>query len=191
LLAEVFCRGVVKNKTNKQPKPTNTGHCMSAKLKVKLGHIEVECEGTEEFIKAELPALMKSFSELLEKVPVQLPPLPAAIETNGSARQANGKRIDLSLGTIATKLNCSTGPDLALAAAAFLTVVQAKDTFDRKEILACMQGASNHYKESYSSNMTKILASVVGDNKLIERASGVYALAASTRNQMEASLGQE
>ena len=164
---------------------------MSAKLKVKLGHVEVECEGTEEFIKAELPALIKSFSELLAKVPVPLPVTPAAIETNGTPRPANGKRIDLSIGTIATKLSCSTGPDLALAAAAYLTVVQAKDTFDRKEILACMQGASNHYKDSYSSNMSKILSSVVGDNKLIERSSGVYALAATTRNQMETSLGQE
>jgi hypothetical protein len=161
---------------------------MSAKLKVKLGHIEIECEGTEEFVKGELPALVKSFSELAKTVPI--PPAATGDNQNGN-RTPNGKKITLSVGTIATKLNASSGPDLVVAAAAYLTLVQGKDTFSRKEILTAMKEATNHYADTMSGNLTRILASTVSDNKIIERSTDVYALTAATRIQMEGLLGQE
>lgn len=160
---------------------------MSAKLKVKLGHIEIECEGSEEFVKAELPALVKSFSELAKTVPI---PAAAPAATGNGNGGGQGKKIALSVGAIAQKLNVASGPDLVVAASVYLTLVEGKDTFDRKELLAKMKDASNHFKDSFSGNLTGHLASAAGSNKIIERSTGVFALTAATRTQMEGLLGQ-
>lgn len=164
---------------------------MSAKLKVKLGHIEIECEGSEEFVKAELPTLVKSFSELAKTIPV--PPVAPATGGNGtrSAGAVTGEKIELSVGAIAQKLNADSGPELVVAASAYLTLVEGKDTFNRKELLKKMKDAPNHFKTTYTGNLTSYLTSAAGSGKIIERSSGVFALTAPTRKQLEAALGQE
>jgi hypothetical protein len=60
--------------------------------------------------------------------------------------------------------------------------------FERKNILAEMQTASNYYKQTYCSNLSSSLSSLVKDNKLIERSKDNYALAASAKQSMEATL---
>ena len=91
----------------------------------------------------------------------------------------------MTTNTIAGRLDVKTGPDLVLAACAHLCFVKGADTFERKNILAEMQSASNYYKKTYSSNLSKYLSKLVKDGKLIERSKEVYALSAGTKQEVE------
>jgi hypothetical protein len=151
---------------------------MSSKLRIQIGEVEIDYEGTEEFLKEELPQLLKTAMELHRAAGKD-------VKTGGGF---DDKVPALTTASIAAKLNVTSGPDLVLAAAAHLTLVAKKPTFSRAELLAEMQGASSYYKKSYSNNLSNCLASTVTDQKLIETATNVYALTAKTRTELEGQL---
>jgi len=155
---------------------------MESKIRIKMGQIEVEFEGSEEFLKKELRDLIKTVSELYK--------------TSNIANQGNddsgddgggGNNLELSTGSIATKLTCNSGVDLAVAAAAHLTFVKKTAVFTRKALINEMKSASGFYKSSYSANLTKILNQLL-KSKFNEPTSGSYALSAKTKNDVGARL---
>lgn len=158
---------------------------MSSKLRIRIGEVEIDYEGTEEFLKQELPELLKTAMELHKAYGVG--------DKNGSGGSAGGGKGRgnipiLTTASIAAKRNATTGPDLIIAAAAHLTLVVRKDTFTRQELLSEMQSASGYYKASYSKNLSKYLNSVLADQALTETAKNVYALSAKLRAELEMSL---
>ena len=130
---------------------------MSSKLRIRIGEVEIDYEGTEEFLKQELPQLLKTAMELHKAAGT-------ATKTGGAGSSGGGKGGSifppLTTASIAAKTNATSGPDLMLAAAAHLTLVAKKDTFSRQELLNEMQNASGYYKKSYSNNLTKYLGKV-------------------------------
>lgn len=155
---------------------------MSSKLRIRIGEVEIDYEGTEEFLKQELPQLLKTAMELHKA---------AGAGTKSSGDGGNKGKNDLPALTttsIAAKTNVASGPDLLLAAAAHLTLIVKKETFSRQELLTEMQGASGYYKKSYSSNLTKYLNSVISEQKLTENAKNAYALNAKTKSELESKL---
>ena len=158
---------------------------MNSKIKIKMGQIEIEYEGSEEFLKEELPALLAAVSDLYNNS------APAMIEQQSNTAVTDpisASNVIGTTGTIAAKVGGSTGPDLAMAAAARLTFVLSKDTFTRKELLTEMQTATAYYKPSYSGNFSKILAQHVKDGKLMESAKNTFALSADSRKSIGAQL---
>ena len=149
---------------------------MESKIRIKLGAIEVEFEGSEQFLKKELPDLIKTVSELYKGSN-----LPA--EADNSLVSGAPPKIELSTGSIATKLGCKSGGDLALAAAAHLTFAKKTPVFKRKILLSEMKTASAFYKASYSGNLTKILNQLL-KSKFNEPSSGSYALTAETKEKL-------
>jgi hypothetical protein len=161
------------------------GVMSTSKIRIKMGEIEVDYDGSEEFLKTELPALLAAVSKLyaesgrgLSVRPIDRPNAPG---TNGAG----------SLGTtasIAASLGCKSGSDLIIAAAAQLTLVQKKDDFSRKELLEACKAGKNYWKSTYGKNMSTYLATLVGNKQLNEVSDGIYALAAAEKQTLEKKL---
>jgi hypothetical protein len=161
---------------------------MTSKLRIKIGEVEIDYEGTEEFLKQELPQLLKTAMELHKASGTVASGASGSKAASSSAGKIGGAFPRLSTASIAAKLSVGSGPDLILAAAAQMTFVAKKETFSRQELLKEMQNASGYYKKTYSNNLTKYLNGAIADQKITETATNVYALSAKTRAELEAKL---
>ena len=85
-------------------------------------------------------------------------------------------------------MNARTGSDLALAAAAKLTLADGRDRFNRRDLLAEMRSAGSFFRKTYASNFSNYLGTLLKDRKLIESSNGIFALEATTRNEMRREL---
>ncbi|HLD70242.1 MAG TPA: hypothetical protein VJA17_05700 [Candidatus Omnitrophota bacterium] len=83
---------------------------MTNKIKIKMGQFEVECEGSEQFLKQELPELIKNVSQLWNL---------SLLQNKSEGEGYSNKDISLSTNNIAAKLKCKSGPDLVIAASAY------------------------------------------------------------------------
>ena len=155
---------------------------MESKIRIKLGPIEVEFEGSEQFLKNELPDLIKTVSELHKASNIY-----AETPTDDTTTDESGKGIQLSTGSIAAKLTCKTGPELAVAAAAHLTLVKKTKVFSRKVLLGEMKTASSYYKSSYGNNFSNILSALL-KSKFNEPSTGNYALTAKAKEEVRSRL---
>lgn len=157
---------------------------MTSKIRIKLGPIEVEYEGSETFLKEELPQLLSAVSELYSRSNI-----PKDVNPDGNPPASpSGGTLQGTTGTIAAKLTVKQGPDLILAAAARLHFVVGKQTFSRQEIIDEMKSATAYYKKTYLSNLTGYLNNLMKDGKLLEPSSGTYSLSASTQTDLKARL---
>jgi hypothetical protein len=159
---------------------------VSSKLRIRIGEVEIDYEGTEEFLKQELPALLKTAMEL-HKAAGASPGSKIPGGADGGKKDQAGVG-SVTTGTIAARLKAKSGPDLLIAAAAQLTLVAGKTTFSRQELLTEMQNATAYYKKSYSNNLTKSLSGAVTDGSLQETAKNTYALSAGKRDTLGAQL---
>lgn len=151
---------------------------MESKIRIKLGSIEVEYEGSEAFLKKELPDLMKTVAELYKSVGA---PIEQKDERDDDGRP---KGIRLSTKSIAAKLNCSSGRDLVVAASAHLTLAKNHDSFTRKELLSEMQSAIGYYKKTYGDNLTNALNGLLKDGTLTELSGDNYSLSEPKRKEL-------
>jgi hypothetical protein len=67
---------------------------MSSKLRIRIGEIEIDFEGTEEFIKQELPELLKTATTLFRDADTMKA---AASRKNKKGGAAGGKYLNLRL----------------------------------------------------------------------------------------------
>jgi len=159
----------------------------TAKIRLKVGALEVEYEGQASFLKSELHALMEQLVRLCTHHEVKLstePKLPKPIGKNQIAGQGH------STNTIATHLGAASGPELAIAAAAHLTFFTGKDSFTRSEIHNEMKAAVTYYKASMSGNLSKILGTLVENKRLNYLRTNTYALSAAERTVLEPKLAE-
>jgi hypothetical protein len=163
---------------------------MTTKLRIKVGAIEFEYEGessfTQEAIKDLFSHMEAMFNASGAKALDHAGPQAAA----GPAPQANGSGPSLQLHTnsIAAKLGADTGPELAIAAAAHIQLVQGRDRFSRNELLKEMQSATSRYKKSMSSNLTKYIQGLIKDGRINQLGTDAYALKASELSSLESTL---
>jgi hypothetical protein len=168
---------------------------MTVKIRIKVGTIELEYEGSEEFFTAEFSNILGNIAELQAstpsasaapdssgngEIPPPLDPVVVKVPLRGQE--------PLSVNSIAARIGGASGPDLAIAASAYIAIMGHKDVFSRKEILEWMKSGTSYYKESYGKNLTTALSSLVKSKKLIERGRDTYALPAEHKNQLEARL---
>lgn len=166
----------------------------TSKIKIKLGAIEVEYEGSETFLKEELPQLLSAVSDLYAKSLATLEPpsssqnTPANAATASNTNTGNKTKLEATTGSIAAKLGCKSGPELVMAAAARLTFALQTTTFARQKIIDEMKTASAYYKATYVNNLTSYLNNLVKDGKLNEPSQGNYALTATSWKDLEQRL---
>ena len=162
---------------------------MTSKIRIKIGQVEVEYEGSEEFTKQELLDLIKTVSELCKTAtPTPLPDAGSPTPTTSTTAPTQQSIGPISIGNISAKLKCKKASDLVLAAAASLAMVKNKDCFTRQEILDEMKAATAYYKITYGGNLTVALNTLIKSDKLLQRPSGEYALHANARSELESQL---
>lgn len=156
---------------------------MHSKLRIKLGQVEFEYEGEAEFSQESIKDLfshMESlFSTAIARGLEPAPSPPGDFGENSSASGAGDPPVNLHPNTIATRLGVSSGPDLALAAAAYLQISLGKPSFSRKELLEEMKSATTYYKQTMSSNLTSTIETHIKTKKFNQIGQNVYSLHAT------------
>lgn len=163
----------------------------NSRIKIKMGTVEVECEGSESFIKHELPEIIRSVSELYnESLGSNMPnsgPKDGK-QDDPDSEISDGEMNIGTTGSVAAKLKVNSGPELVIAAAARLTFAEKKDKFSRKDLLSSMKSASSYYRTTYSKNLSQYLSRLVKDGALLETAKDVYAIQAKKKESLKNQL---
>lgn len=160
----------------------------TAKIRLKIGPLEVEYEGKESFLQDGLfnltEKLVGSYTEHQSAFPTDSSPTHTQ---SGSATNANCE-IDMSMDTIASRIEANTGTSLVIAACTYLTLVKKINSFPRQEIHQHMKKATSYYKKSMASNLTKMLHQLVRESRLHQGSGGNYALSAQEKHKAEKAL---
>jgi hypothetical protein len=135
-----------------------------ASIHIKLGHLKIEYKGDPSFLDGPLLGLCTELLALQNQNPTIVLPGPTVL--NNTAGTQTGT-YEQSTDTIATLLGSSSGPNLAIAAAAHLHFVKGKRRFSRKEIGEEMKSAPGHYKASFFANLTGTLKRLTLDDRLL------------------------
>jgi hypothetical protein len=153
-------------------------------IKIRLGNLEVEYDGDQKFIESGLLSLISDLKGAA-------PPATGGA-ANGLADKAtpNGA-LGHTTSQIAQIMSVSTGPDLAIAAAAHLTLVKGQTHLQRAEILKEMKGAPSFYTDGYSGNLTSILNGLVKKKTFNPIGANVFALANGPKKEIEEKLANE
>jgi hypothetical protein len=165
---------------------------MTEQVKVswKIGSAELQYEGNENFLKSELPKLFRELLEIYktgserEKEMPQLPPIKDELPVESS----NGQKLELSLNAIATKLGIRGGQNFALAACAYLALVEQKTTFSYNDIREAMKLAHQFYNENQRKNLSKYIASLMKKRFLLERTPHIYAIEGTKLKELQDAL---
>ena len=159
----------------------------TAKMRIKMGPIEIEYEGSEDFLKQELTDLL-AVSKLYQDsgLPEVGPTTTGRPEAAAVTGVESSRTSAMTVTTIAAKLSAKSGTDLILAAGASLTR-GGSDTFVRQKLLDEMKKATGYYKKSYGSNLSNYLLTLVKEGKL-QTAKDTYSLNVGTKNEIEAKL---
>ena len=155
-------------------------------IKIRLGALEVEYDGDQEFIES---GLLNLISELKGVAPAASAGPAAAPAGNGDGSSPLG--VGHTTSQIAQIMSVSTGPDLAIAAAAHLTIVKGQTHLQRADILKEMKGSPSFYTDNYSSNLSSILNGLVKKKQLNPIGANVFALANSMKKELEQKLVNE
>lgn len=165
---------------------------MPSKLKIKMGHIEFEYEGDAQFDKDAIKDLFTHLESLVGVTPAAAfeSPTPSGSGTEMTQQALNGLS-NLHINSVAAKLGVSTGGELAVAAAAHIQIANSKPSFTRKELLDTMKAATQHYNANMSSNLSKMLTSLVTSKRANQLNQNDYSLSASELQSLKAKLGAE
>jgi hypothetical protein len=156
---------------------------MSEKLEITVGPISLACESDGKIASKDMLDLLEKATQLyLDKI-ANLPSSPPG--SGGGASPPPPGKVHGTTSNIAAKLGCKSGPDLVLASAAFMKFVEGKERLPRKEILENMKNATAYYKNSYRSNLSSTLKSMVTSGKLSEISKNVYSLSADAIKEIE------
>lgn len=157
-----------------------------SKIQVKVGIVEFSGEGDKEWLAEQLDKILEKIPELLK---IEVASQGAPNNNGNGGGSGTGNISGLSVINIASKLNCKSGPDLIIAAAAYIHFIDKKATFSRDDISQAMKKATGYFKDSYISNLTANLASLERANALTQ-ASNTYSLHIDKVNELNAILSK-
>lgn len=160
-----------------------------AKIKLKVGSMELEYEGNPSFLTGGIEALLVTMGSLASKEPKELIPVELLAQPQSISFTASAPS-NFSTNTIAAHFNPKTGPELVICAMTQLELVQGKQSSLRSEILAEMKSATAYYNENYSGNLSKMLVNLTKGKRINQIAKDTYALSAGERKLVEAKLAE-
>ena len=161
-----------------------------AKIRIKVGSMEVEYEGEPSFLKDGLESLLAKMADLSIQVPEE--PETRGDTSDGPDIAIPSNNYNLSTKTIAEHLAAKTGPEVVICALAKLQFVDNKDSASRSDILKEMKSAKGIYTNSMGSNLSATLSRLgsnkSGNKRIIQGANGEYSLSRDERETIEAKL---
>lgn len=129
-----------------------------AKIVLKCGDIEIEYDGPEDFLKAELATLVRAVSDIRAFAHTK------KASAAGHAHDVGGGG-PASVSTIAQQLGVKNAPELIMSAA--LSYVRGgAESFTKKELRDKIKDAKSFYKGSYSNNFDNYVARLVKKGRL-------------------------
>ena len=154
-------------------------------IAIKVGQIEVTYEGDQTYIDDGLPKLLARLGDM-----------PAFVSKSVAQQTDRAVALgDATLGhttsQIAQLMSASTGPDLAMAAMAHLTLVKGQPKVARSDILAEMKGATAFYSENYSSNLSSILNGLIKKKQISPIGANIFGLPNGVRQEFIEKLKDE
>lgn len=162
----------------------------NAKVRIKVGGIEIEYEGGHEF-------LTNGLHELIENVGLLASSSDLEEEISGdgdgsdeapSVDFSNGQ-LELSANSIAHHYSAKSTSDLALCAIILLQIVNKQVSCSREEVLKAMQSATDFYnKNMRGTNLKSALKTLKNKKKINELANEKYALTSTEKQSAEAAL---
>lgn len=162
----------------------------SAKIRIKVGNIEVEYEGNHEFLKEGLSDLLEDIGNLTSAADFEEDSNESSeSEATNAVGQTTATKLELSTNSIATHYNSKSASDLVLAAIIQLQLVAGQDSCTKDEIVKSMKSATNFYKVNMrGSNLTNAFKTLVNKKKINELANEKYALTSQIRQAAETEL---
>lgn len=151
------------------------------KLILKCGDIEVEYDGSEEFIKTELPQIITAVAQL------RLSPAPNTPLQRENLNHPKALADQESVSTLSQKLSVSNGPDLIVAAA--LSLARAgSESFTKKQLRDRSREAKTYFKSTYSNNFDNYVARLVKKGRLNHMGGENYSLPSTEQVTLESRL---
>ncbi len=159
---------------------------MTSKIRIRIGDVEVEYEGSEDFLKNELQELLSGVLELHRERNISGGSSSSLVSPLGGS--SPGGDFTGTTAAFAAKLSANTGSDLILAAAARLTMAAGQPTFSRQTLLSEIQTASSYYKASYSKNFSNYLKRLTESDSLREVSTDTYSVSSAELQNLKAKL---
>lgn len=158
----------------------------TVKVRLKFGQSELDYEGPLSFLQNDFSVFMKEMADFCKNHSTTMD-ADSPISSEETSKQApnKSKEFNLSTESIASRIQVKTGPELALAASIRLNLVKGEEEFSRQDILEEMRSAKAYYKKSMGSNLISHITGLVKNQSLNEISSGIYALSAAKRAEME------
>jgi hypothetical protein len=153
------------------------------KLSLKYGALEVEYDGSEEYLTEHLPQVLAA---VLALQPTQIP----AKTDQGKENSAAVELGDHSVSTIAQKLKVANGPSLIMSAALSL-VRGGSPKFEKKALRERIKDAPAFYKQTYSDNFDAYVKTLVKNGRLSHTGGSSYSLPDGELKKLEASLSAD
>lgn len=144
-----------------------------AKVVLKCGDIQIDYDGPEDFLKAELAALVKATMELRAVAKMEHKHGHAA----AGAVSGTGGAGPASVSMVAQQMGANSGSKLIMAAAISLAR-EGSESFTKKQLRERMRDAKSYYKGSYMNNFDNYVARLSKSGKLNHLGSENYALPA-------------
>ena len=151
-------------------------------IKITVGAVSIEYDGEQSYIENGLGDFLDKVIQKSSSVPPVL-----AGPTMQAATPANSP-LALSTNTIAQNIGVKTGSELALAAIAKINLIKGQPAAARQEILDEMREATTYFKDSYVSNLSAYLDTLVKSRRVNLVAKATYAVAAAERKRLEGLL---
>jgi len=154
-------------------------------MKLKFGPVQIEFEGDELPTRAQLYEMASAAADVYKEKEL------AAYETAANVQAGATKlRVQGTTASIASRLNCVSGPELIIAAAARITFVEGEEWFEPEQLLREMQSAAAHFEGSYRPALQTDIEELVNSGKLVEVAPMLYALSATMRRELQRALAE-
>jgi hypothetical protein len=161
------------------------------KLSLKVADIEIEYEGSEEFLQSELPKLIEGIARLAsakgkDKSENQDPDR----ETRNNPALPDRPGGELSISTISQRLGVSKGSELIMAAALSLVGAGA-ESFTKAQLRDRAREAKSYWKSTYRGNFDSYVARLVKAGRLNHNSGDNYALPDKERNALSTRIKVE
>ena len=153
----------------------------TTRISFKFGNFEVDCHGSEEFLKSSMVDMVTQILDLCckkqEAITSIYPPNPPSTSpTDANGTDTGQTEIDKSINTIALDMGVKSGPDLIMAAVAYYCLVKGHKTVTRDDIAEGIKTATSFYNTNHTSNLTKNIKTLVKNKRLHLHSKDTYAL---------------
>lgn len=164
----------------------------SAKIRIKVGSMELEYEGDPAFLTGGIEALLTTMGDLAGRVPEETSAVDDSNLSAGGSTSPQFKNgaFSFSTNTIAAHMDAKSGPELIICAMAQIELVQGKSQSNRSDILVEMKNAPTYFKETMRSNLSASLNNLVKAKRINQVGRDTYALSAAERKQVEAKVAE-